>query len=178
MKKLIPLLGLIMIALSACSDKIYFTQAIRDQYQLTPEEMRGIQFYISDEVVLRKGEENENQKTTEDGKLIVESGKSIDQLVVKANTRGGVDNVSDTRSIDVGFDEESGNTLTFGSSRNRNGLYTLQAISWENGRGKVRYGDSFWYASKGSENAALLFKMKSIKKLRVSEKVAKGRKVK
>lgn len=178
MKKLVPLLGLMSLLMTSCSEKIYFTQAIRDQYQLTPEEIRGIQFYISDEVVLRKGEENENQKTTEDGKLIVESGKSIDQLVIKANTRGGVDNTGDNRSIDVGFDEESGNTLSFGSGRNRNGLYTLQAISWDNGRGKVRYGDSFWFASKGSENAALLFKMKSIKKLRVTEKVAKGRKVK
>lgn len=177
MKKLIPLLGLSMLLLSSCSEKIYFTQAIRDQYNLTAEEMRGIQFYISDEVVLRKGEENENQKTTEDGKLIVESGKSIDQLVIKANTKGGVEGVSDNRTIDIGFDDESGNFLTFGSSRNRNGLYTLQAISWENGRGKIRYGDAYWYASKGSENAALMFKMKSIKKLRVNEKVAKGRKV-
>lgn len=178
MKKLLPFMVLVSVFLSSCSEKIYFTQAIRDQYNLTPEEIRGIQFYVSDEVVLRKGEENENQKTTEDGKLIVESGKSIDQLVIKSNTRGGADNVSDTRSMDVGFDDDSGNTLTFGSGRSRNGLYTLQAISWENGRGKVRYGDAFWYAAKGSENAALLFKMKSIKKLRVTEKVAKGRKVK
>ena len=107
----------------------------------------------------------------------MESGKSIDQLVIKANTRGGVEGVSDSRSIDVGFDEESGNFLTFSSGRNRNGVYTLQAITWENGRGKIRYGDAYWYAAKGSENAALMFKMKSIKKLRVTEKVAKGRKV-
>jgi hypothetical protein len=163
--------------LSSCSEKIYFTQSIRDQYKLTPEEMKGIQFYLSDEIVLRKGEVSENEKSTEDGKLIVQSGRSIDQITFKSDTKGGVEQVFDNKGVTVSFEEGAGNYLVFSSSRNRNGLYTLQAITWEDGRGKVNYGDAIWYAAKGSENAALMFKMKSIRKLRVNEKVAKGRSV-
>lgn len=163
--------------LSSCAEKIYFTQAIRDQYQLTPEEIKGIQFYLSDAVVLRKGEVSENEKSTEDGTLIIQSGRSIDQLTFKPNTKGGVEQVYDNKGLTVAFEEGAGNFLVFSSAKNRNGLYTLQALSWDDGRGKLNYGNAIWYAARGSEQAALLFKMKSIRKLRVNEKVAKGRTV-
>ncbi len=175
--RILVILAVGMLSLSACSSKIYFTQAIRDQYKLTPEELKGIQFYLSDEIILRRGETNENQKSTEDGKLIVQSGKNIEQLVFKPNTEGGVEQVVDSKGMTVAFEEGAGNYLVFSSARNRNGLYTLQAMTWENGRGKVSYGDDVWYSAPGSEGAALMFKMKSIRKLRVNEKVAKGRKV-
>ena len=56
--------GIILFFLSSCSPKIPFTQTVRDQYQLTPEEIKGIQFYLSDPITLRRGETNEQQKTT------------------------------------------------------------------------------------------------------------------
>ncbi len=165
------------ILLNACSPKIPFTQAIRDQYRLTPEELKGIQFYISDPVILRRGELNENQKTTEDGKLIVQSGKSIDQITIKSNTSGAAEQVVDLKTISISFEEGPEKYLVFSSAKNRNGFYSLQALSWENGRGQLNYGGQTWNAVPGSDQAILLFKMKSIKKLRVNEKVAKGRKV-
>jgi len=175
--KLLAGLGL-LFSFSACSPKIPFTQAVREQYKLTPEELKGIQFYLSDPVALRRGEANENQKSTEDGKLIVESGKTIDQITIKSNTEGAVENVPDLKTLTVSFEEGAEKYLVFNSLKSRNGYYSLQALSWENGKGKVSYGGQTWYASPGSDQAILLFKMKSIKKLRVNEKVAKGRKVK
>ena len=168
--------GILLFA-SACSPKIPFTQAVRDQYKLTPEELKGIQFYLSDPVALRKGEANENQKSTEDGKLIIESGKTIDQVTIKSNTEGAVESVPDLKSLTVSFEEGAEKYLVFSSIKSRNGFYSLQALNWENGRGKVSYAGQTWYASPGSDQAILLFKMKSIKKLRVNEKVAKGRRV-
>lgn len=169
-------LGMLFFIVS-CSPKIPFTQAIRDQYKLTPEELKGIQFYLSDPLALRRGETNENQKTTEDGKLVVQSGRSIDQVTFKANTKGAAEQVLDPQSMKVSFEDGAENYLVFSSSRNRNGFYSLQALSWENGKGKINYGGQTWYSSPGSDQAILLFKMKSVKKLRVNEKVAKGRKV-
>lgn len=168
---------IVLILVSGCSPKVPFTQSVRDQYKLTPEELRGIQFYLSDPVALRRGEANENQKSTEDGKLIVESGKTIDQISIKSNTKGAVENVPDQKTLTVSFEEGAEKYLVFSSGKNKNGFYSLQALSWDNGRGKVSYGGQTWYASPGSDQAILLFKMKSVKKLRVNEKVAKGKKV-
>ncbi|MBK9319367.1 MAG: hypothetical protein IPM91_11410 [Bacteroidetes bacterium] len=156
--------------------QIPFTQAVRDQYKLTPEELKGIQFYLSIPLLYEKGEANENQKSTEDGKLIIESGKTIDQVTIKIKY-GRCRKCSDLKSLTVSFEEGAEKYLVFSSIKSRNGFYSLQALNWENGRGKVSYAGQTWYASPGSDQAILLFKMKSIKKLRVNEKVAKGRKV-
>lgn len=169
-------LGL-LLALASCSPKVPFTQAIREKYNLTPEELKGIQFYISDPVALRRGEPAKNQKSTQDGKLIIESGKSVDQVTFKANTKGAVEQIVDFNTVSVSFEEGVEKHLVFSSLKNRNGFYSLQALSWENGKGKVNYAGQTWYASEGSDQAVLLFKMKSIKKLRVNEKVVKGKSV-
>ncbi len=178
MKRSLLIGGLALTFLiSSCSPKIPFTQAVRDRYKLTPEELRGIQFYISDPVALRRGESSENQKSTEDGKLVVESGKSIEQVTIKANTAGAVEQVPDFKTLSVSFEEGSEKNLVFSSAKSRNGYYSLQALSWKDGRGEVNYGGKTWFANPGSDQAILLFKMKSIKKMRVNEKVVKGKKV-
>lgn len=166
-----------MIFLGSCSPKIPFTQAIRDQHQLTPEELKGIQFYLSDPLALRRGESNESQKSTDDGKLIIQSGRTIDQVTIKANTPGAVEKVADIKTLKVAFEEGAEKSLVFSSDNNRNGYYSLRALNWKNGKGEINYGGQTFYSNQGSEQSILLFKMKSIRKLRVNEKVAKGRKV-
>lgn len=174
--KLIIVAGLLFL-LGSCSPKIPFTQAIRDQYKLSPEEIKGVQFYVSDPISLRRGESNEQQKSMEDGKLVVQSGRTIDQVTIKANTKGAVEIVPDNKMLKVAFEDGAEKSLVFGSSANRNGYYSLQALNWKNGRGEINYGGQTFYSNSGSEQAVLLFKMKSIRKLRINEKVAKGKKV-
>ncbi|MBK7965915.1 MAG: hypothetical protein IPK10_11940 [Bacteroidetes bacterium] len=132
---------------------------------------------MSDPLALRRGESNENQKSTDDGKLIVQSGRTIDQVTIKANTPGAIDVVADIKTIKVAFEEGAEKSLVFSSNNNRNGYYSLKALNWKNGKGEVNYGGQTFYSNQGSEQSILLFKMKSIRKLRVNEKVAKGRKV-
>lgn len=167
----------ILSIVTSCSPKIEFTQSIREQYKLTPEEIRGIQFYLSDPVILRRGEDEKAQKTTEEGTLIIQSGKSLDQVTFKAFTPGAVESVVDNTTLKVAFEDGVEKQLVFGSSRSRNGFYQLQAMTWENGKGKVNYGGHTWYSGKGSDQAILLFKMKSIKRIRVNDQVAKGKKI-
>ncbi|MBK9638645.1 MAG: hypothetical protein IPO63_12830 [Bacteroidetes bacterium] len=169
--------GLFLFFLSSCSPKIPFTQAVRDQYQLTPEELKGIQFYLSDPLALRRGETNDNQKSTEEGKLIVQSGRTIDQVTIKSNTPGAVELVADNKTLKVAFEEGAEKSLVFSSENNRNGYYSLRALKWINDKGEVNYGGQTYYSNQGSGQCVLLFKMKSVRKLRINEKVAKGRKV-
>ncbi|MCE2846884.1 MAG: hypothetical protein LW707_07610 [Sphingobacteriales bacterium] len=163
--------------LFACSPKVPFTQQIREQYKLSPDEMRGIQFYLSDPVVLRRMEQSEREKKTEEGKLVIESGSSLDQLTFKANTPGLVDGVVDASTIKISFEDGAEKYMVFGSARSRNGYYGLQGLPADNGRVKINYAGQSWIAGRGSEQAILLFKMKSVRKLRVNDNVAKGKKL-
>lgn len=162
---------------ASCSPKIPFTQSVRDQYKLSPAELQKIQFYTSDPIVLRKGTAAEREKTTEDGKLIIKSGKSIQQVIIKAKTPGAVDQVVDVNSFKVAFEDGAEKSFVFSSSGDRNGYYRIVPASREGGKLKINYGGDSYYAVDGSEGAVLLFKMKSLKELKVVEKVAKGKKV-
>lgn len=174
---LLAFIGCSLLFLASCSPKIPFTQAIREQNKLTPEELKRIQFYISGPVVLRKGSATEKEKTTDEGKLIIKSGKSIDQVMFKAKTKGTVDQVVDINNLKVAFEDGAEKSLVFSSKTDRNGYYRLIMLN-DNGKYKVNYGGESYNVVNGSEQSILLFKMKSLKELKVNEKVVKGRKVK
>lgn len=161
--------------LSSCSPKIPFTQTIRDQNNLTAEDLQRIQFYLSDPVILKRGNVS-NQKATEEGALVIKSGKNIEQVSFKANTPGTVSEVVSNSVLKMSFEEGAEKVLVFSSDKN--GYYSLKAVSWErDGRGTINYGGQTYIAAPGSSNAVLMFKMKSLKKVKVQEKVVKGKKL-
>ncbi len=168
---------LITLMLASCSPKIPFTQTIRDQYKLDASELKHIQFYLSDPIVLRRGDNKENQKSTEEGTLVVKSGKDLEQVVFKGNTPGAVSEIVDGQKITIAFEDGAEKYLVFGSSGDRNGYYKLQALQWSGERGKINYGGQTYYSNRGSDKAILLFKMKSLRNVKVDEKIVKGKKV-
>ena len=167
--------AVIVLFLSGCSPKIPFTQSIREQHNLSEAEIRRIQFYLSDPVLLRRGT-SDSQKATEEGTLVIKSGKNLEQVSFKAKTPGTVDAVINSSTFKVSFEEGAEKNLVFSSDKQ--GYYSLQALSWDrNGRGTINYDGQTYYAAPGSRNAILMFKMKSLKDVKVKEKVVKGKKL-
>jgi hypothetical protein len=76
----------------------------------------------------------------------------------------------------VAFEDGAEKSLVFSSKADRNGYYRLIMLN-ENGKYKVNYGGESYNVLNGSEQSILLFKMKSLKELKVNEKVVKGRKI-
>ena len=165
------------VLLSSCSPKVPFTQSVRDQNKLSLAELQKIQFYTSGPIVLNKGTTAEKTKTTEDGKLVIKSGKSIQQVVIKAKTPGAVDQVVDVNSLKVAFEDGSEKSFVFSSQSDRSGFYRIVPASHDGNNFKINYSGESYNLVEGSEGAILLFKMKSLKVLKVVEKVAKGKKV-
>jgi len=48
---------------------------------------------------------------------------------------------------------------------------------WENGKGKINYGDKVYYVMPGGAGAYLKFQMKNVKNYKESSTKVKGRKV-
>lgn len=163
-----------LLLLSSCSQKLVpFTQQVRDQYHLQPDEMKSIQFYFSNSFVLRRGENNDT-KETRNGELTVMNDAKIEEVIIKAGTPCIVNSVVDGNRVTVSFEDDLNKYLVFGSLHNTDGYYTLMALEWKGGKGKVNYGENTYYSSPGSKDVFLALKMKSLKRLKVDQKVVKG----
>jgi hypothetical protein len=172
MKRFIFFLAMISL-LASCAKKIPFTNAIRDKYNLTADEIKSIQFYISDDIVLYK-KESEGGRNTEEGKLVVKENTSEDRIIIKKGTPCVVTDVVGANKLVVSF-ETNDKTLDFESIGNSE--FRLKAETWTNGRGKITYGDAIYYASQGSGSTYLEFQLKKLKKYKSKDTVVKGRKI-
>jgi hypothetical protein len=179
MNRIINYLMVIGLAflLSSCSQKLVpFTQEIRDSYKLSEEDLQSIQFYISKGFVLKRGERT-GEKETDGGELTLKKEHFVEEVVVNAKTPCVVKRSVDGHTIMVEFEEGSDKFLVFGSKKNSDGFYTLRALEWSNGRGKINYGDKYYLSSPGSRDVFLALKLKSIESFRSEQKVLKGKKL-
>jgi hypothetical protein len=163
-----------MFLLTSCAPSLVpFTQQLREQNNITPEELKSIQFYFSNDFVLRRGE-NTATNDTKKGELTVLKDSKVEEIIIKAGTPCVVKQVVDGNRVTVGFEDKGNKYLVFGSVNNRDGYYTLMALEWKNGLGEVNYGEQTYYSSKGSKDVFLALKMKSLEKFKLEQKVVKG----
>jgi len=172
----LPVLFLFIFA-SCAPTKVPFTQQLRVKHDLKPEELKQIQFYISNNLVLRRGDQ-QSKKETSEGELTLLNDASIEEIIIKAGTPCLIREVVDGNRVTVSFEDGASKYLVFGSLKNRDGYYTLQALDWDKDRGRVNYGEKMYITSPGSRDVFLVLKMKSLEKFRLDQKVVKGQQIK
>lgn len=160
----------------ACTSTVPFTQNTRENLKLNEENLKGIQFYTSSTIVLKRGDQVQDTKT-EDGTLTITQGKDIEEVVIKAGTPCVVDKVIDANTLAIRFDDNGSKYLVFGSIKQRNGFYSLMARDWKNGIGVVNYGEKYYKASMNEGQTILTYKVKQIKQIEKKQEVVKGAKL-
>ncbi len=167
----------IITVFSSCQNTIPFTNGIRTKYNLDEAKLKKMQFYVSSDITLQRGERsNESQELDEEGKLIISSSASLDNILVDGKTPGVCVKVLDGNKIAVSFFESDEQYLVFGDPNNR-GRYNLMGAEWKNGKGKINFGGKVYYIMPGGASAYLKFEMKKIKDYKSTSTKAKGRKV-
>lgn len=169
-------IGIVLFLATACAPRIPFTQEVRQKYKLTTEDLKAIQFYASQDIVLYRGEKK-GSKATEDGTLTVSSDANIETVIIKAGTPGVVDKVLDDKRLAISFETGEGKVLVFGNPTATKGVYKLMAARWANGKGELTYGGKSYFTAKGDQNAYLEFKLKRMYRKKKSAQVVKGRKL-
>jgi len=106
----VSLAALALSALSGCTSLIPFTHEIRTEHGLTDDEVKNLQFYSSHGITLRREIESGGRKVTPGHKLLLISGKQIEEVVIPAKTPGVAVKVG-PRAIAVSF--EPGTSLVF-----------------------------------------------------------------
>ena len=171
------ILGL-AIALTGCSNKNVLKHDIIEKYELAFEDLNAIQFYSSHYIVLTKYDPLKSNKSTEKGSLNVNVDKEVDQVIIKRGTKGRIVEDLGDEKYAVSFEPDESKVLVYGKKQTRFGGYYLQALEWDDGRGKVQYGDRLYFTNAGADQFSLLFNInKSLEENR-EVRVAKGNKVK
>ena len=172
MKKLFIIAAAIS-TFASCSPKVPFTEAVRQNYNLTPDEIKQIQFYTSGDIVLVRGTK-ENDKETYNHTLTVTQGKRIEEVAIPKGTPGLAEIVND-HSLKVSFENGAGKSITFGVKMNSDSTYKFIAEEWKDDKGKVLYDGRTFFALKGAENVGLLFRLKGLDKNTTKRRVVGGK---
>lgn len=177
MKKIyLPFLA-VLLMMSACAPRVQWTQAIKDQYQVKESELKSIQFYTTGDIVLQRAESSGSNKETNQGELVISSGNSLEQVVIKAGTPGIVEKIIDDTRFAVRFEMGEGKTLIFGNDQPSKGAYYLMPEEMQGSNKIVNYGNKKFAVTGNSAYVTLSFKMRKLNKYTKDQHVVKGMKL-
>ncbi len=174
------LLVMAVLFLSACSPKLSpFSQRLIDQNGWSEDELQQIQFYLSDDVVLKRDFTRGSSEIV-GGEIKMVNGRKVEEVKISKGTPGILLFQPKSNRMAVSF--ESGRDadtkyLMFGPNPKRGKNYVLLASDWKNRRGKVQYDGKTYYTSSNSALATLMVDLKRRGNTSVKSRSAKGRKI-
>ncbi|HYG51961.1 MAG TPA: hypothetical protein VD905_13710 [Flavobacteriales bacterium] len=168
-------LAAFLFLISSCSPKVPYTSYLASKYQLTEDELKKVQFYASDDIILYT-KESSSKTGTENGTIVISSSEAENQILIKKGTPGILMKQVGTDKVYISFEVGDNKFLVFGSTGQRE-PFKLQAESWEGGRGKLSYDGKIYYASSMSGSTHLLVSIKKFQKKKSNQKVVEGRKI-
>jgi len=175
MRKLFFFLAL-AILLSSCKNLVPYTDAMKKKYNWNDEQVKRIQFYVSHDIVLHR-ELSQGSTEIVQGKIKTINGKKVEEILIREGTPGVLTEIPKQNKMLVSFEVSDDHYLSFGVNPNANEKYVLLASDWNNGMGKVHYSDKEYYTDPDSKYAFLLVDLRKIQKMDITQRVAKGRKV-
>jgi hypothetical protein len=163
------------VLLTSCANLVPLSSSMITKNNWSKEDMKKIQYYVSNEVRLQKISSNSGTNIS-GGVITQESNKAVEEVIVKENTKGVAVGFP-TDNIGISFEKDDNHFLTFGANPDRNGFFVLMASEWKDKIGKVTYNGEKYFTSPESKEVVLLVNLKKIKKLKISQRAAEGREV-
>lgn len=177
------LLTIVALALTSCSQKVYFTKETKEKLEAKGVDLKKIQFYNSEAIVLLREVKDEEIKVAE-GKVRIENGKNVEEIIIKRKTPGAFAEANTNDALMIRFEKGGTKFLPFVGSKDytgRKNIYQLGYLDRVNSGGTrmaiVNYDDKKYSIVYGS-NAALLIDKSVLVKEERKTRVAEGVKVK
>jgi len=177
MTRLLSSLVLFTILFSSCGPKLSpLTQRLVDDQNWSEEELKRIQFYLSEDLVLTR-ELRDGKTEIRNGQVKVIDGREVEQVVFKRNTPGVFVFAPKGQRIAVSFENSDENYLVFGPNPKAGNRYAIRAAEWNRRSGTVTYAGRKWTINSVDAYASLLIPLKRLRNKDVSGKVVGGRKL-
>jgi len=172
------LFALLIFTLSSCSPNLTpFTQRLYDENKWTNEDLKQIQFYLSDDIVLRRQLEGGSTAIVQ-GEIKMVDGREVEEVIIEKGTPGVFIFSPKDNRFAVSFESDTDSRyLMFGPNPKNGNRYALLASNWKRRKGEVTYDGRKYYTSGESAYAALMVDLKRIRKVSVKSRRAKGRTV-
>jgi hypothetical protein len=162
---------------SGCAKLKPFTQDLYLQNQWTERELKRIQFYLSDDIVMTRALTGGSSEITS-GKVRVVDGRRVEEVIIPRNTPGVLLFIPKEDRLAVSF-EDGGRErfLVFGPSPKVGNRYVLMASDWTRHSGTVTYEGKKWEVRSSSAYAGLLINLKKVNRVTTESRRATGRKI-
>ena len=174
------LFSLILISsflFTSCSKQLTpFTERIQEDFGFHEEDLKRIQFYLSDDIVLERNVGVE-ESVIEGGKIKVVDGRKVEEVVFEEGTPGVVLFSPKSQRLAISFEEDTDKFLMFGPNPKLGGRYVLLAKDWNRRVGKVTYNGRTWRTNSESALSSLLVDLDAYSDISYESKKVKGRKV-
>lgn len=163
--------------LASCSPKLTpFTQRLYDQNEWTKSELKRIQFYLSDDVVLRR-EATGSKSKIEDGEIKIVEGGQLEKITIPKGTPGVFVFSPKEDRFAISFEDSDENYLMFGPNPKANYQYLLLASEWKKRGGIVTYGGKKYRVDNDNAYTTLMVDLRKVKKLSVKTRTVDGRRI-
>lgn len=166
-----------LFTLSSCSPKlVYYTQELHQSLNFTESELKKVQFYLSQEVVLERAADLD-QVEVQEGKIKLSKDRAVQQIKIPAKTPGTMVFSPDNKRLAISFDSgNDGEFLMFGPNPKVGHRYMLYASEWKRNSGIVTYGGMKYRTRPGAERTALMVEVDALERQRVESRTVRGRK--
>lgn len=171
----VPILTIILS--TSCTPTLSpFTERLYDENKWSEEELKRIQFYLSEDLVLRRQAKEGTSEITK-GEIKMVDGKRVEEVIIRRNTPGVLLFSPKQDRFAVTFETGSDDYLMFGPNPKASGRFVVLASDWNKRQGTISYAGKKWRVDYRDAMASLLVDLKKTRKVSVKSRTAQGRKV-
>jgi len=171
----LPTLLLFILCSSCTPVYTYFTQDIYQQQQWSEEELKHVQFYTSNDIVLTR-QIGTGETTIAGGKIIIKNGQRYEKVVIPGGTPGVLVLMPREDRLAISFEDKDNDAfLMFGPNPDFGNRFALLAQDWEQEQGQVHYKDNVYTVDAEHAYAALMVDLRKEGHDQYATKSVKGR---
>ncbi|NUM33913.1 MAG: hypothetical protein HUU50_05185 [Candidatus Brocadiae bacterium] len=153
------------------SERIPFTQELRQEYQLSEEDLKNLQYYVSDDILIERDAVLGESKVDR-GKLTTKSGKLIEQILIEEDTPG-ISVQSGEYWLAISFEKDAALFFTSRLGYIRQGEYYLGT----RGNQRIQYSNKEYVVVNDGIESYLMIDRESLSNLIRNRKILLGRRV-
>lgn len=179
MRSYYTLLIISVLFTTSCKTLTPFSSALKINNNWTEAELKKIQFYNSEEIIL-SNQLIETKSEIKNGKIIIKPSLNSDSsnvIVIKKHTRGVLVK-ADSKNLQVSFENDDNHHLTFSLDTNKIDKQDDGHFYFRHNNGQVSYNGNNYFIFSKTNNITLLVQYCSKSKKIVKKHYAKGKKMK
>ena len=164
--------------LFSCGTKVPVTNQLKEDYNLNEKNMKIVQFYTSQTIILIRSKTSGTQGASSDGTLVASKNSEQDRVIIPSHTKCVFDTYGPNGEVLIRFETGVGKTLKFAVRATQTaGKYYLVADWKQDKGGEIIYGNETYFATAESGSTYLMVVLKKLNKTKRKDRVVKGMKV-